>query len=33
MEIKNENVSAEDLEKTRELIDLRVNKLGVARCV
>ena len=30
MEIKNENVSAEDLEKTRELIDLRVNKLGVA---
>mgnify|MGYP006898625508 CR=1 FL=1 len=25
-----ENVSKEDLEKTRQLIDLRVNKLGVA---
>ena len=30
MEIKDADVSVEDLEKTRELIDLRVNKLGVA---
>lgn len=30
MEIQDENVSSEDLEKTRQLIDLRVNKLGVA---
>ena len=30
MEIQDENVSKEDLEKTRQLIDLRVNKLGVA---
>lgn len=30
MEIKDEDVSEDDLEKTRELIDLRVNKLGVA---
>ena len=30
MEIKDENVTKEDLEKTRQLLDLRVNKLGVA---
>lgn len=30
MEIQDENVTKEDLEKTRQLIDLRVNKLGVA---
>lgn len=30
MEIQDENVTNEDLEKTRQLIDLRVNKLGVA---
>lgn len=30
MEIQDEKVSKEDLEKTRQLIDLRVNKLGVA---
>lgn len=30
MEIQDKNVSSEDLEKTRQLIDLRVNKLGVA---
>lgn len=30
MEIQDENVSEEDLQKTRQLIDLRVNKLGVA---
>lgn len=30
MEIQDEDVSSEDLEKTRQLIDLRVNKLGVA---
>lgn len=30
MEIQDEDVTKEDLEKTRQLIDLRVNKLGVA---
>ena len=30
MEIQDENVTKDDLEKTRQLIDLRVNKLGVA---
>ena len=30
MEIQDENVTKSDLEKTRQLIDLRVNKLGVA---
>lgn len=30
MEIQDKDVSKEDLEKTRQLIDLRVNKLGVA---
>lgn len=30
MEIQDEEVSKDDLEKTRQLIDLRVNKLGVA---
>lgn len=30
MEITDENVSKDDLEKTRQLLDLRVNKLGVA---
>ncbi|WP_195989234.1 protein translocase subunit SecD [Clostridium sp. D53t1_180928_C8] len=30
MEIQDDNVTKEDLEKTRQLIDLRVNKLGVA---
>ena len=30
MEIQDENVTNEDLEKTRQFIDLRVNKLGVA---
>ena len=28
MEIQDENVTKADLEKTRQLIDLRVNKLG-----
>lgn len=30
MEIQDDNVTKDDLEKTRQLIDLRVNKLGVA---
>lgn len=30
MEIQDENVTKDDLDKTRQLIDLRVNKLGVA---
>ena len=30
MEIKDEKVTNEDLQKTRQLLDLRVNKLGVA---
>ncbi|ATD55343.1 protein translocase subunit SecD [Clostridium chauvoei] len=30
MEIQEENISRDDLEKTRQLLELRVNKLGVA---
>ena len=30
MEIEDEDVTNEELEKTRELLDLRVNKLGIA---
>lgn len=33
MEIQEDTVSKEDLEKTRQLLDLRVNKLGVAETV
>lgn len=33
MEIQDENVTAEDLEKTKEQLELRVNKIGVAETV
>ncbi|MGL5380717.1 protein translocase subunit SecD [Clostridium sp.] len=33
MEIQDENITSEDLEKTRQLLSLRVNKLGVAETI
>lgn len=33
MEIQDENITNEDLEKTRQLLSLRVNKLGVAETI